>query len=62
MSHPEQTSPSNEELPRRRLEAVGPMGMEAGRPPSGPTDLLLFPMGYPRGPLVTGMWLGLVPA
>ena len=35
---------------------------QVGRPPSGPTDLLLFPMGCTRGPLVTGVWLGLVPA
>ena len=28
----EPTSPSNEELPRRRLEAVGPMGRSAGLP------------------------------
>ena len=35
---------------------------QVGRPPIGPTDLLLFPMGCTRGPLVTGVWPGLVPA
>ena len=33
----EPTSPSNEELPRRRLEAVGPMGRSAGLPLGPPT-------------------------
>ena len=33
----EPTSSSNEELPRRRIEAVGPMGRSAGLPVSPPT-------------------------
>ena len=60
----EPTSPSNEELPRRRLEAVGPKGRLVGllgsRPLSGPTDLLLCSMGCPWGPFVAGVWLSLV--
>ena len=33
----EPTSQSNEELPRRRFEAVGPMGRSAGLPVGSPT-------------------------
>ena len=35
---------------------------QVGRPPTGPTDLLLCPMGCTQGPLVNGLWIGLVPA
>ena len=35
---------------------------QVGRPPNGPTDLLLFPMGCSQGPLVYGVWLGFVSA
>ena len=38
----EPTSPSNEELPRRRLEAVGPMGRSASLPLGPPTFSLLL--------------------
>ena len=37
MNHFEPTSSSNEELPRRRLKAVGPMGRSAGLPVGPPT-------------------------
>ena len=38
----ELTSPSNEELPHRRLEAVGPMGRSAGLPLGPPTFSFLL--------------------
>ena len=54
----EPTSPSNEELPRRRLEAVGPMGRSAA---AGPAGLSVGPPTFSFAPWATlGAHLSLV--
>ena len=56
------TYSSNKLSPCVQLKLVGPTGRSAdqpvGRPPSGPTDLLLWFMGSFLGPLVIGTGIG----